>query len=78
MNLQLEANEEDQDRPQCGENEACGMVAFVFRAQQHVADAATQDRSDDAEYDRPDHRHVHVHHRLRDEPRDQPNQKVPD
>jgi hypothetical protein len=32
MNLQFKANEENQDRAQCGQNEAGGMIAFVCRA----------------------------------------------
>jgi hypothetical protein len=31
MNLQLIANEENQDRAQCGKNEASGMISFVCR-----------------------------------------------
>ena len=70
MNLQLIANEKNQDRAQCGKNEACGMVTFVCRARKHVANAATDDRSDDAEHDRPEDCHMHVHHRFRDNARD--------
>jgi hypothetical protein len=32
MNLQLIANEENQDRTQGGKNEPGGMISFVFRA----------------------------------------------
>jgi len=70
MNLQLIADVKYQDRAQCGKNETGGMISFVFRAQKHVGNAAAEDRSDDAEHDRPEHRYVHVHHRFRDEPRD--------
>jgi hypothetical protein len=35
-----------------------------------VGHGATEDRSDDAEHDRPEHCYVHVHHRSRDNPRD--------
>ena len=69
-NPQLIANEENQDRSQCGKNEASGMISFVCRARKHVANAATDDRSDDAEHHRPEDRDVHVHHRFRDNPRD--------
>jgi hypothetical protein len=31
MNLQLEANEKNQDRAQCGKNEAGGMITLVCR-----------------------------------------------
>src|ERR1700731_234948 len=70
MNLQLRANEENQDRAQGGKNEAGGMIAFIGRARKHVANAAAEDRSDDAEYDRPEDRHMHMHHRFRDNPGD--------
>jgi hypothetical protein len=53
MNLQFIANEEDQDRAQCGKNETGRMISFVCRARKHVANAAADDRSDDAELDRP-------------------------
>jgi len=68
MNLQLIANEEYQDRAQCGENETSGMISFVCRARKHVGNAAADDRSDDAEHDRPEDRYVHVHHRFSDDP----------
>ena len=70
MNLQLIANEEIQDRAQCGKNEAGGMISFVGRARKHVGNGAADDRSDDAEHDRPEDRHMHVHHRFCDNPRD--------
>jgi|SRR5580658_3183459 hypothetical protein len=78
MDLQFIANEENQDRAQGGKNEARRMVPFVCRARKHVANAAADDRSDDAEHGCPEHRHMDVHHRFRDHPRDQPNQDVPD
>ena len=70
MNLQLIANEENQDRAQYGKNEASGMISFVSRARKQVGNGTAKDRSDDAQRDRPEHRHVHMHHRFRDEPRD--------
>jgi hypothetical protein len=70
MNLQLVANEKNQDRPQCGKNEAGGMISFVSRARKHVGNAAANDRTDDTEHDRPEDRHMRVHHRFRDKPRD--------
>jgi hypothetical protein len=53
MDLQLIANEENQDRAQCGKNEAGGMISFISRAGKYVGNAAADDRSDDAEHDRP-------------------------
>src|SRR5579864_2785699 len=70
MNFQLIANEENQDRTQCRKNEAGGMISFVFRTRKHVGDRAADDRSDDAEHDRPEDRHMHVHYRFCDNPRD--------
>ena len=78
MNVQLKANVENQDRAQCGQNQAGGMISFVCRARKHVGNAAADDRSDDAEHNRPEDRYVHVHHRFRDNPRDQPNENIPD
>ena len=69
-NPQLIANEQNQDRAQRGKNEAGGMVSFVCRARKHVANAATDDRADDAEHDCPEERYVHVHHRSGDNARD--------
>ena len=78
MNVQLIANEENQDRAQCGQNEAGWMISFVCRAREHVGNAAAYDRSDDAKHDRPEDRYVHVHHRFRDNTRDQSNEDIPD
>jgi hypothetical protein len=70
MNVQLIANEENQDRAQCGENDAGGMISAVCWAPKQVGNGAADDRSDDAKHDRPEDRHVRVHHRFRDNPRD--------
>ena len=61
MNVKFIANEENQDRAKCRKNYASGMKSFVCGAREHVSNAAPDDRSDDAEYDRPKDRHVHVH-----------------
>jgi hypothetical protein len=78
MNLQLIANEENQDRSQYGKNEAGRMISFVGRTRKHVGHGAAENRSDDAEHDRPEDRHVDVHDRFREHSRDEPNQNVPD
>ena len=62
MNPQLIANEENQDGAKCGKNEAGGMISFIRRARKHVANAAADDRSDDAEHNRPEESDVDVHH----------------
>ena len=56
MDIQLIANEEKQDRAEGGKNEAGGMITFVSRAQKHVGNGAADDRTDDADHDRPEHR----------------------
>jgi hypothetical protein len=78
MNVQLIANEENQDRAQSGKNEAGGMKPFVRRAEKQMRDGAPDNRPDDTEHDRPEDRYVHVHHRFRNNPRDQPDQNIPD
>ena len=62
MNVQLIANEENQDRAQSGKDETGRMKPFVRRTEKQMSDGAPDDRSDDAEYDRPEDRYVHVHH----------------
>jgi hypothetical protein len=54
------------------------MISFICRARKHVGNAAADDRSDDAEHDCPENRYVHVHHRFRDDARDEPNKHIPD
>jgi hypothetical protein len=78
MNLQLIANEENQDRSKCGKNQARRVISFVSRARKHVGNTAADDRSDYAQHDCPKHRYMHVHHRFRDDPRDQPDKNIPD
>ena len=61
MNLQFVADKEDQDRAECGKNEAGGMVSFVCRPRKHVGDRAADDRSNYPKHNRPENRHVGVH-----------------
>jgi hypothetical protein len=77
MDVQLNANVEDQDRAECGKNDAGGMKSSGRRRKQ-VRNGAADDPSDDAEHDCPENRHVYVHHRFRDNTRDQPNKNIPD
>ena len=77
MDVQLDANVEKQDRAKCGKNDSGGVKSSGNRAKQ-VGNRAADDRSDDAEHDCPENRHVHVHHGFRDNPRDQSNNNVPD
>src|SRR5271165_1860821 len=78
MNLQLVANEENQNRAQCGKNEASGVIPIVSRAKNDVGNAAAEKRTDDAEHDCPSHRQVLMHHRLCDNSREKPDDDVPD
>ena len=77
MDVQLKADEKDENRAERGKNDTGGMKSSRRRRKQ-VGNRAADDRSDDAEHDCPENRHVHVHHRFRDNPRDQPNNNVPD
>jgi hypothetical protein len=76
--IQLNANVENQDRAKCGKNEAGGMKSSGCRWRKHMGNGPADDRSDDAEHDCPENRHVHVHDRFCDDPGDQPNKNVPD
>jgi len=76
MDVQLNAKVKNQDRPKRGKNDAGGMKSSGRRRKQ-VRNGPADNRSDDAEHDCPENRHVHVQHRFRDDPRDQPNNDVP-
>ena len=56
MDIQLIANKEKQDRAEGGKNEAGWMIPFVSRARKHVGNGAADDRTDNAEHDRPEDR----------------------
>src|SRR5205809_8055966 len=62
MDIQLDTNVENQDRAKCGKNEAGGMKSSGCRRRKHMGNRAADDRSDDAEHDCPENRHVYVHH----------------
>ena len=62
MDIQPDANVENQDRAKCGKNEAGGMKSSSCRVRKHVRNRAADDRPDDAEHDCPENRHVYVHH----------------
>ena len=70
MNLQFVADKENQDRAECGKNEAGRMVSCVCRPRKHVRDRAADDRSNYPKHNRPENRHVGVHDRFRDRARD--------
>ena len=62
MDVQLIAKEENQDGAQRRKNEAGWMISFVPRARKHVGNGTAEDRSYDAENDRPEEGHMHVHY----------------
>jgi hypothetical protein len=77
MDVQLNAKVKNQDRAERGKDESGGMKSPRYRARKHVSHGAADDRSDDAEHDCPENRHVHVHHLFRDDAGDQSNNDVP-
>jgi len=78
MNLQSMADVKNQNRANCGKDQTGWMKAFVCRARKDVGNGPTEDGSDDAEHNRPEKRHVRVHHRLRQNSCDQTNENIPD
>ena len=70
MDVQLKAGVEDEDRAKGGKNESGRMKPSGYRARKHMGNRAADDRSDDAEDDCPENRHVNVHHGFRDDARD--------
>jgi hypothetical protein len=77
MDVQLKTNIEKQDRAKRGKNDSGGMKSSTWRGKQ-VCNGPADDRSDDAEDDRPENRHVNVQHRFGDNSRDQTHHNVPD
>ena len=69
MDLQLVANEENQDRAKRRKDNAGGMEACVGRTRKHMGDGSAKDRPDDSEDDCPKDGHVHVHDRFGDHAR---------
>src|SRR5208337_2668371 len=57
-NLQLIANVENQDRAQCGKNEAGGMISVVPRARKHVGKGAPEDGSKNPDPEGPENLNV--------------------
>ena len=77
MDIQLDANIENEDRAERGKNDTGGMKSSARRRKQ-VGNRTADDRSDDAERDGPENRHVHMHHRFRYNSGNQANNNVPD
>jgi hypothetical protein len=77
LDLQFLADVENEDRAEGGKNQA-GRVEFrVGRSPKQVGHGAPDDRSDDAENDRPENRHVFMHDPFRGRSRDESNENVP-
>jgi hypothetical protein len=70
VNIEVVANEENQDRSQRRENQARRMISFVSGAEEQVGYGATENGSDNAEHDCPYERQVHVHYGFRDNARE--------
>jgi hypothetical protein len=61
VNVEVVANEENQDCAQCGKNQARWMKSFASRAEEQVGYGAAENRSDDAEDDCPYEGQMNVH-----------------
>jgi hypothetical protein len=68
VNIEMVANEENQDSAQGRKNETGWVIPFVSRAKNQVGYGAAEDRSDDAEHDGPHEGQMHVHHGFPDNP----------
>ena len=64
MDIQLVGNEENEDRTQRRKDEAGWMIPFVSGAKEQVGNATAEERSDDAEDDRPNEGQMHVQNGL--------------
>lgn len=78
VDVELVANEEKEDGAEGGKDEAGRMKPAVRGTCNHVGDAASEDRAEDAENDRPEEGHVDMHDGFREEAGDKANQEVPD
>jgi len=61
MNIEMVANEENQDCTQCGKNQARRMKPLVSGAEEKVGYGAAENRSDNAEDDCPYEGQMDVH-----------------
>jgi hypothetical protein len=77
MNIQLIANEKNQYRAQRGKDKPGGVKSFVSGGRKYVGNAAAENRSNDAERDRPEERNVHMHYRFRDDACKQSDNQIP-
>lgn len=62
MDLELVADEENENRTQRGEDQTGWVITFIRGPGKHVGDCAPEDGTDNSEDDRPEDRHVRVHH----------------
>ena len=78
MDIQLVADEENQDRAERGEKNAGWMKALVSGANNQVGDGSAKERSNDAKNDCPRKRQMNVHDVLRNYPCEKPNNQIPE
>jgi hypothetical protein len=76
-NLEFVANKQHQDRTQSGENKTGGMKTLVAWRHKHMSNGASNDGTDDSQYNCPEDGEMSVHDRLGDDARDQPNENIP-
>jgi hypothetical protein len=67
---QFVADKENEDRTKGRKNKAGRMVSHIGRSRKDVSYRPAEDRTDNAEHDRPKDRHMNVHDRFGDRPGD--------
>jgi hypothetical protein len=53
------------------------MKTLVARRHKHMSNGASNNGTDDSQYNRPEDSEMSVHDRLGDDARDQPNENIP-
>jgi hypothetical protein len=67
---QFVADKEDENRTEGRKNKTGRMVLLIGGSRKDVSYGPAEDRTDNAEHDRPEDRHMNVHDRFGDRPRD--------
>ena len=73
MDVQFDTNEQHNNCSQRGEQDTGRVKPFVCRRREQVRYGTAKYGADDAEHDRPENGHVHVHDRLGDDAGNQPD-----
>jgi hypothetical protein len=73
MDIEMVADEENQDSAQGRKNEAGWVISLVSGAEEQVSYGAAENRSDNAEHDCPHEGQVDVHYGFREDACKQPN-----